>query len=77
MSTTRSGSVSGMSPDYRRALEDIITFANSKWVEAHTAEAATSPPSPEQTARKAAYDDIMQHARSLLDSRLARDIRPL
>ncbi len=53
----------------RQTLQEIIDRANGKWVEAHTAESLSEPPSPEHTARKGAFDDIMHHCRQLLESK--------
>lgn len=69
-STTTPASGKRMTQSDRVTVREIIDFCNSKWVEAHQAESVSTTPSPEHTARKAAFDEVMSFARSLLDARI-------
>jgi hypothetical protein len=56
-----------MTDDARQSLEKIISYCNGKWLEANQAPASAWPTPDMLTAKKMAYNDVLQYARTLLD----------
>jgi hypothetical protein len=55
-----------MTPDAVLTLQKIIDYCLAKWEEANHAPASDWPTPDVQTGRKMAYNDVLQHARTLL-----------
>jgi hypothetical protein len=52
----------------KATLQSIIDYCNSKWIEARDQIAVIPVQDIDiQTGRKMAYNDVLQHARQLLD----------
>lgn len=56
-----------MTQDARQKLQQVIDYCNDKWQEVDRAAAEDWPTPDVQTGRKMAYNDVLQHARKLLD----------
>ena len=56
-----------MTQDARQKLQQVIDYCNDKWQEVDRASASDWPTPDVQTGRKMAYNDVLQHARKLLD----------
>lgn len=50
----------------QQMLQRIITYCNDKWVEADHAKPSAYESADTHNGRKAAYNDVFQHARTLL-----------
>ena len=65
MSTHAGGS--GMTHDDSKTVLNIIGFCFDKWAEADLAPESDCPTPNMLTGKKMAYNDVLQHARKLLD----------
>ena len=57
-----------MSPDAILSLEKIIGFCHEKWAEADKPPASGFPTPDMLTGKKMAFNEVLQHARTLLDN---------
>jgi hypothetical protein len=55
------------SPDAILTLERIMDYCHQKWEEANQPPVSSFPTADMLTGKKMAYNDVLQHARKLLD----------
>jgi hypothetical protein len=57
-----------MTDEFRRAMEQIIAFCNDKWIEADRASPSRFPTADMLAGKKVAYNDVLQYARSVVET---------